>query len=207
MSQEPKSSGAPYPVLLIAGLLLMFGGMYVSTNVKLSFQDTMAEQGIPLDLGKTIAVIGVFLILFPVINLFFIKPLVDAIAARSAELERTFAEAEELRNEIRSLKTDYEAQLSRTEAEAREKIQAQVREAQSLRTSLMAEAQTVKEQMISQAQEEIAREKDRVVNELRIEVVNLALGATEKLLGENVDDARNRKLVEEFIDKAEVPAH
>lgn len=207
MSQEPKSSGAPYPVLLIAGLLLMFGGMYVSTNVKLSFQDTMAEQGIPLDLGKTIAVIGVFLILFPVINLFFIKPLVDAIAARSAELERTFAEAEELRNEIRSLKTDYEAQLSRTEAEAREKIQAQVREAQSLRTSLMAEAQTVKEQMISQAQEEIAREKDRVVNELRIEVVNLALGATEKLLGENVDDARNRKLVEDFIDKAEVPAH
>jgi len=207
MSQEPKSSGAPYPVLLIAGLLLMFGGMYVSTNVKLSFQDTMAEQGIPLDLGKTIAVIGVFLILFPVINLFFIKPLVDAIAARSAELERTFAEAEELRNEIRSLKSDYEAQLSRTEAEAREKIQAQVREAQSLRTSLMAEAQTVKEQMISQAQEEIAREKDRVVNELRIEVVNLALGATEKLLGENVDDARNRKLVEEFIDKAEVPAH
>jgi len=185
----------------------MFGGMYVSTNVKLSFQDTMAEQGIPLDLGKTIAVIGVFLILFPVINLFFIKPLVDAIAARSAELERTFAEAEELRNEIRSLKSDYEAQLSRTEAEAREKIQAQVREAQSLRTSLMAEAQTVKEQMISQAQEEIAREKDRVVNELRIEVVNLALGATEKLLGENVDDARNRKLVEEFIDKAEVPAH
>lgn len=207
MSQEPKSSGAPYPVLLIAGLLLMFGGMYVSTNVKLSFQDTMAEQGIPLDLGKTVAVIGVFLILFPVINLFFIKPLVDAIAARSAELERTFAEAEELRNEIRSLKSDYEAQLSRTEAEAREKIQAQVREAQSLRTSLMAEAQTVKEQMISQAQEEIAREKDRVVNELRIEVVNLALGATEKLLGENVDDARNRKLVEEFIDKAEVPAH
>lgn len=207
MSQEPKSSGAPYPVLLIAGLLLMFGGMYVSTSIKLSFQDTMAEQGIPLDLGKTIAVIGVFLILFPVINLFFVKPLVDAISARSAELERTFAEAEELRNEIRALKTDYEAQLSRTEADAREKIQAQVREAQSLRTSLMAEAQTVKEQMIAQAQEEISREKDRVVNELRIEVVNLALGATEKLLGENVDDARNRKLVEEFIAQAEVPAH
>jgi F0F1-type ATP synthase membrane subunit b/b' len=30
------------------------------------------------------------------------------------------------------------------------------------------------------------------------------MAATEKILGENVDDARNRKLVEEFIEKVEV---
>ena len=206
MSEPTKNaSPVPFPVMLILGLGLMFGGMYVSKNIKIPMLEDLAKQGIPIDPGKTVAVIGVFLILFPVIRLFFFDPLHDAIQARTQELERTFAEAEALRSEMTRMKTEYEANLNRTELEAREKIQAQVREAQALKQSLMAEANQVKDQMIAQAQEEIARERDRVMNELRIEVVNLTLGATERILGENVSDARNRQLVQEFIEKAEVP--
>ena len=44
------------------------------------------------------------------------------------------------------------------------------------------------------------------MNELRLEVVNLTLAATEKLLGENMDSDKNRRLVQDFIDKVEVTA-
>lgn len=60
--------------------------------------------------------------------------------------------------------------------------------------------------MIAQAQQEINLSKDKLMIELRTEVANLTLSATERILGENVDSAKNRKLVAEFIEKAEVPS-
>ena len=56
--------------------------------------------------------------------------------------------------------------------------------------------------MIAQAETDIEAERSRMIGELRGQVVNLTLKATEKLLDENVDSAKNRSLVEEFINQA-----
>lgn len=199
----PKS--LPYPLVLIIGLVLMFGGFYVSKNVPIQFFKDLEEKGIALDPGKTIAVIGVLLILLPVVNTFYLKPLTQAIEERNKALETTFSDAENLRAEMAKMRSDYEAQLTRTEQETREKIQAQVKEAQQMRQQMLNEAATLKEEMVQKAHEEIAREKDKVMNEVRLQVVGLTLGATEKLIGDNLDSDKNRKLIEEFIEKAEVP--
>jgi len=44
-----------------------------------------------------------------------------------------------------------------------------------------------------------------VLAEVRLHVADLSLQATEKLLNENVDNDRNRRLIDEFIATAEVP--
>jgi F-type H+-transporting ATPase subunit b len=201
---KKKTKGAPFGVLLIVGLLLMFGGMYLSVDVTLGFQESLAEQGIPLDIGKTIASIGVFLILFPIVRMFFIDPLAEAISGRQKYLEETFSEADELRNQMTEMKRDYEAQLAETEKKAREEIQKQIREAQDLRTKLMAEANEKAEQLMKKAQEDIANERDKVLTQLRIDVANLTLQATEKIIGENLDNEKNRKIVDDFISEIEV---
>ena len=95
--------------------------------------------------------------------------------------------------------------ISDTEAEAREKIQAQIREAQEMRTQLMAEATQKADQFLKRAQEDIARDKEQALTEIRQKVVTLSLQATEKLLQDNVDNERNRKLVDDFLAKVEVP--
>jgi F-type H+-transporting ATPase subunit b len=69
---------------------------------------------------------------------------------------------------------------------------------------LMAEASAKADDLIRRAQEEIAHEKHRAITELRLNVVNLSLAAAEKLVGENMDTQKNRKLVDEFIDQVEV---
>lgn len=196
----------PLPVVLVIGILLMVAGMYVSKNVHIAALDTLSEQGIMLDLGKTIASIGVLIILFPVINAFYVRPLEDAIESRNSQLEKTFTEAETLRAEMTSMKAAYEERLKETEANARAQIQAQIQEAQALRKSLMDDAASRADTLVKKAQEEIAAERDRVLADLRVSTVTLALNATERLLGANIDDEKNRKLIEEFIDKAEVPA-
>ena len=184
---------------------MAFGGFYVSQNVHLGFQTALVEQGIPLDLGKTLAMIGMFLFLFPVLKHFYFNPLGEAIQTRNSSLESTFAEAESLRAEMRSLKSDYEARLAAAEASAREQIQVQIREAQDLRKTLMAEASAKADELVVKAREEIEIEKHKVMSEVRLHVVNLTLGATERILGENVSNDTNRRLVQEFIDKVEVP--
>lgn len=193
-------------VSIIIGIALMFGGGYLAATWHPQFITDLAAQGIPINPGATISVIGVFLILFPVIKIFFVNPLSQAINERTTELERTFSEAEQLRAEMTAMRTEYEQRLASTEAQAREQIQAQIREAQNLRQELMAEASAKADQLVKKAQEEIEQEKNRVMTELRLHVVDLTLNATERLLGENVDSDRNRKLVNEFIDKVEVPS-
>jgi F-type H+-transporting ATPase subunit b len=198
MAEQKK--GGLSPILgIVFGLVLMFGGMWVSKNWKPEFLKTLEEGGIPLDPGKTVAVIGVMLILFPVIRMFFIDPLADAINGRNSELEKTFTEAETLRTEMTQMKSDYEKRLVETEASAREQIQSQIREAQELRKTLMAEASAKADEMLRKAQEDIQAEKARALTEIRVHVATLSLGATEKLLGENMDSDKNRRLIDDFL--------
>lgn len=163
-------------------------------------------QGLEYDLGLTVATIGVFLILFKVIEMFYFVPLRDAIHDRTSELESTFSEAESLRAEMAKTRTDYEQRLAQTEASAREQIQAQIKEAQNLRASLMAEASSKADALVKNAQDEIASEKAKVITELRVHVVDMALLAAEKVVGENMDNEKNRRLVDQMISQAEVKA-
>jgi len=205
MSTPQKTSGAQAGIMAVIGIAFMLGGVYASNAKSFeSIEKPLAAQGIPLNLGITFATIGVFLILFKVIETFFILPLGEAIHHRTSDLERTFAEAESLRNEMASMRSEYERKLAETEADARAKIQAQISEAQQLRQTLMSEATEKADQLVARAQQEIQSEKAKVIVELRTSVVDLALSAAEKVIGENMNSDRNRKLVEDFINKVEV---
>lgn len=194
----------PYIGRLVIGLALAVGGFWVSKNIHIAALEQLAEQGIVLDFGKTVAVIGVLIMLFPLVKTFFLDPLNAAINGRNSELERTFSEAEDLRARMDQMRLDYERRLAETEAAAREQIQAQMRQAQETAAQLRAEAASQAEELKRRAIDEIETERQKALTDLRVYVVNMALGATEKLVGANVDTERNRKLVDEFIDKVEV---
>ncbi len=189
---------APYWRNAIIGVIFIVAGMFLQ---KVGVQISIIE----FNVGVTVASIGVLLVVLPLIDVFYIKPFQTAISERHAALEHTFAEAENLRAEMTEMKAGYEARLAETEAKAREQIQVQIREAQEMRMRLMGEASEKAEQLMRQAQEEIANERDRVLTQMRMQIADLVLGATERVLGANVDDARNRKLIDEFVDSVEVP--
>jgi len=190
----------------VVGLVFMVGGFYLSQHADqyLPFQQGLAEKGIPVDLGITLAVIGVLLILFPVIQSFYLTPLQEAIDQRNTDLERTFAEVEELRANMAQMKSEYETRLSETEANARQQIQASIKEAQQLRQTLMAEATDRADTMVRQAEAEIEAQKAQALVEIRSNVVNLSLAAAEKVVGETMDSDRNRKMIQNFISELEV---
>lgn len=186
---------------LIGIILLVVGVAVPQVN-----QEIHPVNGITLNFGETLAMIGILLILFPIIKLFYTKPLSEAIESRTGELESTFTAAENLKTDMANLRAEYEAKLASTEAQARETINAQLREAQSVRATLMAEANQKAEALVNNAQAEVAAERTRLLSELRLHVTDLALAAAERVVGENMDNDRNRRIVDDFIASSQMPA-
>ncbi len=187
--------------LLGLGIVLIVIGYLVKDQ---SWTRPEMFSGLQLDLGKTVTNIGVFLVFIPVINIYFYAPLKEAMDARNHELESTFAETEQLRSQMITLKTEYESRLAQTESEARFQIQNQIKEAQNLRQQLMTEAGERADALIRQAEREIENEKAHAIATIRTHVVDLTLAAAEKVIGENMDSVKNRRLIAEFIDTVEV---
>jgi F-type H+-transporting ATPase subunit b len=204
MGETKQTFKETYWAKLLVGTAIMLFGMYGSTK-GWGTPEFVHGLGLPLDFMKTVAYIGVFIILFPAFKSFFLAPLAASIEARTKSLEDTFTEAESLRSEMQQMKADYEKKLVQTEEDARTRIQNEVKKAQELRTQIQAEANAKAEDMLRKAREEIEAERDKVMTQVRVHVANLSLLATERILGENMDNERNRRLVEEFIDKVEVP--
>jgi F-type H+-transporting ATPase subunit b len=186
---------------VVVGLVLIVG-MIGFGNTPILQQSPI--PGIDFSLQRTLINLGLILLLLPVIEALYIKPLKAAIDDRNRELERTFADAEDLRTKMTELRRDYESRLAATEASAREQIQAQIKDAQALRQTLAAEATAKADALLEAAHAQIEQDKNRALLEIRSVVVDLTLTATEKLLGETMDTARNRKLVEDFITGVEV---
>lgn len=183
----------------IVGLILIALGIAFHTPLN------VVVPGSPLviNLGESLAMIGFLLVLFPVVQTFYTQPLSDAIQDRNTELTNTFTEVETLRSDMQKLKADYESRLAATEADAREKINSQIREAQVLRQTLMAEAAAKSDDLVRKANEEIAQEKAKVLAELRTHVSDLAIAAAEKVVGETMDSEKNRSIVDNFLNQIE----
>jgi len=63
----------------------------------------------------------------------------------------------------------------------------------------LAETRSQIDQMRERAAADIATEKERAIGEVRGQVAELALAAAARVVGETMTDARERRLVEEFL--------
>lgn len=121
------------------------------------------------------------------------------LETRRQEIAGTYATAEQARNEMENLRRDYEKRLDTIETEAHERIQAAVKEAQTARDEIMADARARSESILQRGQDELARERDKTVAALREEVVDLVIRASSRLLDRSMDDVTHRKLIDDFI--------
>jgi F-type H+-transporting ATPase subunit b len=197
----PIEKGANPLIVVILGVILIVVGVAIQTQ---PWTRPEMFKGLDLDFSKVVVNAGVFLIFVQVLNIYFYAPLKEAMDERNGQLEKTFTEAEELRDSMTALKSNYERRLADTESQARAQIESQIKEAQSLRQTLVSEAAAKADDLVRQATAEIEAEKIKAITDIRLHVVDLTLSATEKILGQTVDAEINKRLVAEFIDRVEV---
>jgi len=140
-----------------------------------------------------------FLILLFLLNRFMFKPIFGILDQRQADIKATYDQLEADRNRMEETRRQYEQRLANIEAEAREKIQAAVQEAQALRDNLVADARQQAETIVSQGRNDSERERQAAFLEMRGQIVAIAMAAAGKVVGENLNDARQTKMVDDFI--------
>ena len=144
-----------------------------------------------------------FLLVVIVFRRFLWGPILDIIEARRNEVEGHYSAAEDDRKAAAELKAQYDQHLANMDAEMRAKITEAAKEGQALREEIVAESRKQAEQVLARAQDEIGREKDKAVLEIKTRVADLAVSAAGKLIEESLDSAKHRQLVDRFIDDLE----
>ena len=146
----------------------------------------------------------IFLMLMVVLSRFAFKPLIAAVEAREAALEAAITKAQQDRDAAARLLAEQQANLDASRAEAQRLIAEGRATAEKLKVSMLEETKAAQQEMLERARRDIDGEKVRAIAELRREAVDLALAGAGKLIARNLDDAGNRKLVEDFL--ASIPA-
>ena len=140
-----------------------------------------------------------FLLLLWALNRWVFKPIFSVLDERQRLITQTYDDLDADRARMDRMRQEYEQRLQGIEEEAREKIQAAVKEAQSLRDSLVADAHTQAETIITQGRNESERDRQKAFLEMRSEIVTLAVAAAGKVIDANLTDARQTKMVDDFI--------
>jgi F-type H+-transporting ATPase subunit b len=135
---------------------------------------------------------------------FAFKPVSKMLADRKARIEQGLQDAEQARKDRDSAETERVATLTEARREANEIINRAQKVAQDTRDADIAATRDELERMRVRAVADIDAEKQRAMSDLRAEVADLALGAASRVVGETMNDARQRRLVEEFLASAGV---
>jgi F-type H+-transporting ATPase subunit b len=152
-----------------------------------------------IDPGLMIWTTITFVVLLIVLRAAVWKPLLAMLEERERRIRDALSGAERARHEAERTLVEYRETLSKAEVEARERMQKATEQAHQERERIVSESHHQATRLVEDARAEIQHEKERALQELRKTVGDLAIQAASKLLDENMDNARNRKIVDDFI--------
>src|SRR3954449_2375856 len=156
--------------------------------------------------GLVDPVIGVMiwtLIVFGIVMLVLWKvvfPLItEALDKRQRLIEDSIDSAERTKREADELLREYRERLSDARGQADEIVARARRTAEANENETLAEARTKREEMMEQTRRDIEAETRRAIQQIRSEVADLTVLATEKVTRKSLDSADQKRLVEEAL--------
>ena len=150
-------------------------------------------------LAQFVVNILAFLLLLWILKKFAWGSLLKLIDERREKIASEFDRIEKTQRELAQLKTDYQEHLVRIEEEARVKIQQAVAEGRRVASEIEEEARARNRESLEKTKEAITLEVAKAREELREQVVDLAIQATHKILRQHLDEETDRRMIEAFI--------
>lgn len=142
-----------------------------------------------------------FILLVLVLGKFAWKPLLGAVEQREKNIQDAVNSAETAKIEAEALLNQHKQLIADSEAKATELMRTAKEQAQKHIDDAKEDARQQAKKLIEQANAEIDRQKSDALKELRKEVANLAVQAASKIIHQELDTDKNRKLVDEYITK------
>jgi F-type H+-transporting ATPase subunit b len=149
--------------------------------------------------GLIVWTIVTFILLLIVLRKFAWSSIVGALTEREESIRQALKSAEDAKLEAERILQENKKQLEKIEAESRRILNEGRALGEKLKTEIVEKASQQSRNMVEQAKQEIERDKDAAIAQLRGEVANLALTAAGKILNETLDGDKHRKLVDDVL--------
>jgi F-type H+-transporting ATPase subunit b len=163
----------------------------------------MDPKVIATEIPKVLTHIVGFVIAVLVLKRYAWGPILQLLEDRRAKIQGEFDRIEEVRAQVAELKAQYEAQLKEIEAQRRARVQEGVQEGRRISNEIQETARREKVDLMERTREEIDQEWAKAHVSLRNDMVAMVVQATERLLREKLDEARHRKLIEQYLSEIE----
>jgi F-type H+-transporting ATPase subunit b len=145
-----------------------------------------------------------FIILFFLLRIFLYKPVLKMLDERAKRTKEGMELAEATRKEYEEAKAEVQKQIEKGRQEGQAIIVQAMQVGERLKEESRQEATKQAQVIIDRARAELEAERDKIVEALRREFVNISIAAAEKVIKETLDKERHRKLIEETLRESTV---
>jgi F-type H+-transporting ATPase subunit b len=150
-------------------------------------------------LGLMIWTLIAFLTTFFLLRKYAFPFIQDALDKRPKAIEQAIEESERARAEAAKLLDEYRERLREARAQSEEIVARARKAAEEHERETVEGARKNREEMLEQTRRDIEAETRRAIQEIRNEVAELTVLATEKVTRKSLDEADQRRLVDEAL--------
>lgn len=159
-------------------------------------------SGLGINLFALIAQLVAFFILLLVLWKFAFPPLMKTLDERENTIRTGVENAERASQELKNAEKRVEAMLNEARVESQKVIASATQAAERLKADIEQQAQQRGREIEAQAAKRIEQQIAQAKAELRAHVADLSIAAAERVIGQSLDSATNRRLVDEFVSQS-----
>jgi F-type H+-transporting ATPase subunit b len=149
--------------------------------------------------GLMIWTLVTFVIVLIVLRKFAFGPIQQLIDTRRQAIVADLDAAQAAREEAQTSLAEYRQQLAEARKEANKIVEDARRVGDERRAAAVAELEAEKARLMQQTREEIQSETRQALNAIKQQVADLTLAATEKVVRAQLNEAEQRRLIDEAL--------
>jgi F-type H+-transporting ATPase subunit b len=179
--------------------ILGLAGAAIEGAVALTAEEAGEAPSFQINLFWVITQAASFLLFLAILYLAAFRRIGTVLEERRSRIEQGLRDADAARTERERAAEERRAVLTKARQEANEIVQRAQRAAEETRERELTQLKGELERVREQAGEEIEAERQRALADVRAQVADLALAAAGKVVGETMNEPRQRRLVDEFL--------
>lgn len=156
---------------------------------------------VDINVATILAAVINFLILLVVVKKFFWSKILAVIEEREESIKSNYSLAEEKKAKADLLVKEREELLAKSKDQGREIVEMQKKNAEAVSKDILDSAQNEAKLIIDRAQKEAKREKEKLIEELRTDTIDIALSMSARALEAAIDEEEHRRLIDDYLSK------
>lgn len=161
----------------------------------------MFESFIGVNFWTALFVLLNTLAIYFVAKKYLFVPVKNMIDSRQKEIDTMYDEAGAAKAEAQALQNEYKEKLAVAQQTSDRMVKEAVARGQSRQEEIISQANAEARAILDKAAADIAQEKKKALNDAKNEISEMAMAIAEKVVGRELTNVDQAKLVDEFIEE------